>query len=274
MTTGTLRPGTGNTLTDVAGLRVGHATGDRRRCADRHHGGGRAPAGMIAGVDVRGGGPGTRETDLLAPTASVERITAITLTGGSAYGLAAADGVATALADRGLGLAVGAAPGEVVPLVPAAVIFDLGRGGRFRATPDAATGRAALDAALDDTGTPVPMDGCVGAGTGALAGGLKGGIGSASVVLPDGHGAGCARRCQRHGLARRPEQRGAPRRSTAAGRRPGRSGRAAVGCGTRDAARGSATATSPRAARLRPGGGRRGGGAATPPSASSPPTRR
>ena len=128
--------------------------------------------------------PGTRETDLLAPTASVERITAITLTGGSAYGLAAADGVATALADRGFGLAVGAAPGEVVPLVPAAVIFDLGRGGRFRATPGAATGRAAVDAALDGTGTPVPMDGCVGAGTGALAGWAQGwhriGVGGAS----------------------------------------------------------------------------------------------
>jgi len=186
MTTGTLRPGTGNTLTDVAGLRVGHATeiGDGALTGTTVVVG--PPAGMVAGVDVRGGGPGTRETDLLAPTASVERITAITLTGGSAYGLAAADGAATALADRGFGLAVGAAPGEVVPLVPAAVIFDLGRGGRFRATPGAATGRAAVDDALDGTGTPLPMDGCVGAGTGALAGGLKGGIGSASVVLPDG----------------------------------------------------------------------------------------
>ncbi len=96
---------------------------------------------MVAGVDVRGGGPGTRETDLLAPTASVERITAITLTGGSAYGLAAADGVMTALADRGLGLPVGPEAGQVVPLVPAAVLFDLGRGGRFRSTPGPDAGR-------------------------------------------------------------------------------------------------------------------------------------
>ncbi len=142
------------------------------------------PEGLVAGVDVRGGGPGTRETDLLAPTASVERITAITLTGGSAFGLAAASGVAAGLADRGLGLAVGSEPGHVVPLVPSAVLFDLGRGGTFRATPGEAAGLAALAAALEDDDAPV--DGCVGAGTGALVAGLKGGVGSASVALPDG----------------------------------------------------------------------------------------
>jgi putative pantetheine hydrolase len=141
-------------------------------------------AGMVAGVDVRGGGPGTRETDLLAPTASVERITAITLTGGSAYGLAAADGVMAALADRGLGLQVGPEPGQVVPLVPTAVLFDLGRGGTFRSTPGPQAGMLAVAAAFAD---PVgPVDGCRGAGTGAVVAGLKGGVGSASIVLPDG----------------------------------------------------------------------------------------
>ncbi len=140
---------------------------------------------MVAGVDVRGGGPGTRETDLLAPTASVERITAITLTGGSAYGLAAADGVMTALADRGLGLTVGPLAGQIVPLVPAAVLFDLGRGGRFRSTPGPDR-RALPRSPPPSTIRSGPLDGCIGAGTGAVVAGLKGGVGSASVVLPDG----------------------------------------------------------------------------------------
>ncbi len=177
-------PGSANTLTDVVGLRVGHhtmtgageLTGTTVVVAPE--------GGMVAGVDVRGGGPGTRETDLLAPTASVERITAVVLTGGSAYGLAAADGVMTALADRGLGLTVGPLAGQIVPLVPSAVLFDLGRGGTFRSTPDPVAGVAAVAAAFDD---PVgPLDGCIGAGTGAVVAGLKGGVGSASVVLPDG----------------------------------------------------------------------------------------
>jgi L-aminopeptidase/D-esterase-like protein len=142
--------------------------------------------GMVAGVDVRGGGPGTRETDLLAPTASVERVHAIVLTGGSAYGLAACDGVMAGLADRGIGLSVGPAPGVVVPLVPGAVLFDLGRGGSFRATPTAAFGAAALAAAeAGQVGDAAAM-GCLGAGTGAVTRNLKGGIGTASLVLPSG----------------------------------------------------------------------------------------
>ena len=91
------------------------------------------PAGAVAGVDVRGGGPGTRETDLLDPRNLVDRVHAIVLTGGSALGLGAADGVAQALLGDGIGFAVDVPPqaGRVVPIVPAAVIFDLGRGGAF-----------------------------------------------------------------------------------------------------------------------------------------------
>ncbi len=138
--------------------------------------------GAVGGVDVRGGGPGTRETDLLDPSALVERVHAVVLTGGSAYGLAAADGVMAGLEALGVGLPVGPRPGEVVPIVPGAVIFDLGRGGRFRNRPDAAFGRAALEAASPDD----PDRGCVGAGTGATCGGLKGGVGWAALTLPDG----------------------------------------------------------------------------------------
>ena len=141
-----------------------------------------AREGAVGGVDVRGGGPGTRETDLLDASALVERVHAVVLTGGSAYGLAAADGVMAGLEDLGVGLPVGSGPGEVVPVVPAAVIFDLGRGGTFRNRPDAAFGRAALDAAS----TADPARGCVGAGTGAACGGLKGGVGWAETTLPSG----------------------------------------------------------------------------------------
>jgi putative pantetheine hydrolase len=142
--------------------------------------------GAVAGGDVRGGGPGTRETDLLKPENLVDRVHAIVLSGGSAYGLAAADGVMARLADAGIGFAVGG-PGEVVPIVPAAVLFDLGRGGSFRATPDASFGAAAYDAARSST-----EQGSVGAGTGAVTGlgtplgAVKGGVGSASAVLESG----------------------------------------------------------------------------------------
>lgn len=177
------RPGPGNALTDVAGLCVGHHSAS----SDGYLTGTTAvlaPAGgMVAGVDVRGGGPGTRETDLLAPTAAVERVHAIVLTGGSAYGLAAASGVADALGEKGIGLQVGAEPGQVVPIVPAAVLFDLGRGGDFRARPDVSFGHAAVDAARTASS---PALGCVGAGVGAVCGGLKGAVGTASVLLPDG----------------------------------------------------------------------------------------
>ncbi len=169
-----------NDLTDVAGLLIGHY--DRR--SDGFLSGTTvvlAPeAGMVAGVDVRGGGPGTRETDLLHPAASIQRIHAVVLTGGSAFGLSAACGVSDALADRGIGLPVGA-PGDVVPIVPAAVLFDLGRGGRFTARPGPVFGAEAVAAARADG-----RIGVVGVGVGAVSAGLKGGVGSASAITPDG----------------------------------------------------------------------------------------
>ncbi|MEU9849966.1 P1 family peptidase [Streptomyces sp. NPDC047985] len=173
-------------LTDVAGLRVGHA-----RVAGAGALSGTtvvlAPeGGAIAAVDVRGGGPGTRETDALDPRNLVQRVDAVVLTGGSAYGLDAASGVMAWLEERGRGVRVGPDPAQVVPVVPAACLFDLGRGGDWRARPDASTGRAAVeDAAGTEPGAPV-LEGGVGAGTGAVAGQLKGGVGTASVRLGSG----------------------------------------------------------------------------------------
>lgn len=142
-----------------------------------------APAGgATGGADVRGGAPGTRETDLLDPRNVIEHVDAIVLSGGSAFGLAAADGVMHELALAGIGFQIGA-PGQVVPIVPAAVIFDLLRGGQYWTRPDASFGQEAYADALVSDET---AQGCVGAGTGAKLGGLKGGIGSASQLLPDG----------------------------------------------------------------------------------------
>jgi putative pantetheine hydrolase len=174
-------PGPVNGLTDVAGLQVGHWQEDQ------------APyltgttvvlalEGAVAGVDVRGGAPGTRETDALDPRSLVGQAHAVVLTGGSAYGLDAASGVMAWLDERGTGFPVGPEAGQVVPIVPAAVLFDLGRGGAWSARPDATFGyRAAARASAG----PVAA-GCVGAGTGAVAGGIKGGSGTASTVLADG----------------------------------------------------------------------------------------
>jgi L-aminopeptidase/D-esterase-like protein len=171
------------TLTDVSGVRVGHAT-------DREHLTGctvvLCPAqGCVAGVDVRGSAPGTRETDLLRPGQLVERVHAIVLAGGSAFGLAAADGVMRYLEEKGVGFPVGV---TVVPIVPAAIIFDL-TVGDFRVRPDAAMGYAACLAASDG---PV-AEGNVGAGTGASvgkalgpAGAMKAGVGAVSLQLPGG----------------------------------------------------------------------------------------
>lgn len=182
-----LAAGPTNSLLDVAGLTVGHATltdpgwltGTTVVLAPDD--------GAVAGVDVRGGGPGTRETDLLDPRNLVERVHAVCLGGGSAFGLAAADGVMAGLFEAGVGLDMGA-PGQVVPIVPAAVVFDLGRGGEFSHHPGADTGRSAYAAARAARETPLePLPiGCVGAGTGAKVGGFKGGVGTASVVLADG----------------------------------------------------------------------------------------
>ena len=139
------------------------------------------PGGAVAGVDVRGGGPGTRETDALDPRNLVDRIHAVCLTGGSAYGLAAADGVVEYLEARHLGVQVGPAPHEIVPVVPAAVIFDLGRGGQFGRRPDRTFGERAARAARTVAGR-----GAIGAGTGARAGGLQAGIGMASATIEIG----------------------------------------------------------------------------------------
>ena len=146
-----------------------------------------APAGgAVAGVDVRGAAPGTRETDLLDPRRLVNRVNAVLLTGGSAYGLAAADGVMQGLESDGVGYPLGPSPERIVPIVPAAVVFDLGRGGDFGARPDAATGLAAYRAAAGRSGAGPVAQGVVGAGTGAVVGALKGGVGSASAVLSTG----------------------------------------------------------------------------------------
>ncbi|MEV7284299.1 P1 family peptidase [Streptomyces sp. NPDC093252] len=173
-------------LTDVAGLRVGHATraGDGRLTGTTVV---LAPeGGAVAAVDVRGGGPGTKETDALDPRNVVQKVEAIVLTGGSAYGLDAAAGVMAWLEERGRGVRVGPDPAHVVPVVPAACVFDLGRGGVFRARPDAATGRDAVTAAAaEPLGAPV-AEGCVGAGTGAAVGHVKGGVGTASTVTESG----------------------------------------------------------------------------------------
>ncbi|MFI1932458.1 P1 family peptidase [Streptomyces sp. NPDC020330] len=173
-------------LTDVAGIRVGHAevagagalSGTTVVLAPE--------GGAVAAVDVRGGGPGTRETDALDPRNLVQRVDAVVLTGGSAYGLDAASGVMAWLEEQGRGVRVGTGPTQVVPVVPAAALFDLGRGGDWRARPDASTGRTAVEAAAA-TGAGEPVaEGGVGAGAGAMAGQLKGGIGTASTRLASG----------------------------------------------------------------------------------------
>ncbi|MCE7553350.1 P1 family peptidase [Streptomyces thermodiastaticus] len=173
-------------LTDVAGLRVGHAT---RRGEGWLTGTTvvlAPPGGAVAAVDVRGGGPGTKETDALDPRNLVRTVEAVVLTGGSAYGLDAASGVMAWLEEQGRGIRVGPRPGEVVPVVPAACVFDLGRGGDFRARPDAATGRQAVEAAAASEPGGRIAQGCVGAGTGAVVGSVKGGVGTASTVLASG----------------------------------------------------------------------------------------
>ncbi|MFJ4684024.1 P1 family peptidase [Streptomyces sp. NPDC088789] len=173
-------------LTDVAGVRVGHATCDGEGWLTGTTVVLAPEGGAVVAVDVRGGGPGTKETDALDPRNVVQRVEAIVLTGGSAYGLDAASGVMAWLEERGRGVRVGPDPRHVVPVVPAACIFDLGRGGDFRARPDAATGRAAVEAAAASGPGAAVAEGVVGAGTGASVGHLKGGVGTASTVTESG----------------------------------------------------------------------------------------
>src|SRR5271156_2786465 len=171
-----------NLITDVPGIKIGHAE-------DLRLGSGATavvfdePA--VASIDLRGGGPGTREAALLDPAQTVEGIDAITLSGGSAFGLDAASGVQAWLKEQGRGFVVRSAR---VPIVPAAILFDLLSGGDkdwgrfppYRELGYAAAASAAADFAL----------GSVGAGTGATTVNYKGGIGSASAKTPDGHTVG------------------------------------------------------------------------------------
>lgn len=167
----------GGSITDVPGVRVGHFTDPRRPTGCTVV---LTEAGATGGVDVRGAAPGTRETDLLDPSNLVEHVHAVLLTGGSAFGLDAATGVMRWLEEQGFGFPAGPAR---VPIVPAAVLFDLGVGDPM-VRPDAAAGYAACAAASGDP----PAQGSVGAGAGATVGKLfgmgramKGGIGAASV---------------------------------------------------------------------------------------------
>ncbi|MGV0853670.1 P1 family peptidase [Mycolicibacterium phlei] len=169
-------------ITDVAGIRVGQY---QRIDPDVTLGSGWAsgttvvlpPPGTVGAVDGRGGAPGTRETDLLDPINSVQHVDAVVLSGGSAYGLAAADGVMRWLEEQGRGVAL---EGGVVPIVPAAVVFDLPVGG-WQCRPTAEFGYEAARTA----GTDVAV-GTVGGGTGARVGVLKGGVGTASMQLESG----------------------------------------------------------------------------------------
>lgn len=172
-----MKPGPRNLITDVAGLLVGNAqdagllSGVTVLTAEHP---------FIAAVHVMGGAPGTRETDLLAPDKLVEKVDALVLSGGSAFGLDAASGVSDGLRAVGRGFEVG---GMRVPIVPAAIVFDLLNGGAkdWTDNPYRALGRAALDAAGADF-----VLGSAGAGLGAMTGTWKGGLGSASAVLQNG----------------------------------------------------------------------------------------
>lgn len=170
-------PGPKNAITDIKGIKVGHAqdqalkSGVTVLLADNP---------FTASVSVQGGAPGTRETDLLAPDKSVAQVDALVLSGGSAYGLDACSGVVAGLRADGRGYRVGSA---IIPLVPGAILFDLLSGGDkdWKENPYPALGRAAYDAAT--TTTPV---GTIGAGTGAMTAMMKGGLGTASLILDNG----------------------------------------------------------------------------------------
>ena len=176
-----MKPGPRNLITDVAGLLVGNAedhrikTGVTVLTADKP---------FIASVDVMGGSPGTRETDLLDPSRWVTEIDALVLSGGSAFGLDAPSGVSDALRERGRGFHAGDA---IIPVVPGAILFDLNNGGdkNWAENPYRVLGRRAFEAASETFGI-----GSAGAGTGAMTITLKGGLGSASLILDSGHTVG------------------------------------------------------------------------------------
>ncbi|HMV46337.1 MAG TPA: P1 family peptidase [Blastocatellia bacterium] len=180
--TNSIQPDPKSSITDVAGIKVGHFTESRRPtgctvilCEE----------GATGGVDVRGSAPGTRETDLLDPKNLVQQVHAVVLSGGSAFGLETATGVVRYLEERGIGYDVGVAK---VPIVPGAILFDLGVGDA-KIRPDAEAGYKACKAASANP----PAEGNVGAGAGATVGkmfggkrAMKGGLGTASIKLPTG----------------------------------------------------------------------------------------
>jgi L-aminopeptidase/D-esterase-like protein len=176
-----MTPMSGGWITDVEGVKVGHFTDSRRPTGCTVV---LCEAGAVTGVDVRGSAPGTRETDLLDPVNTIARTHAIVLAGGSAFGLEAANGVVRYLEERGIGYPTRAA---TVPIVPAAILYDLTLGDSS-IRPDAAAGYGAC---MNATGAVVE-EGSVGAGAGATVGKLgggrrmKGGIGTASIKLPNG----------------------------------------------------------------------------------------
>jgi D-aminopeptidase len=172
-----MNTGPRNLITDVPGLWVGNAQDEVLKSGTTVVVG---DAPFTASVHVMGGAPGTRETDLLAPDKSVEAVDALVLSGGSAFGLDACSGVVDGLRAAGRGFHVG---GAVIPLVPGAILFDLLNGGdkTWSDNPYRALGRRAFDAATLEFEL-----GTAGAGTGALSAMMKGGLGSASLVLPDG----------------------------------------------------------------------------------------
>ncbi|MBX9991314.1 P1 family peptidase [Phreatobacter oligotrophus] len=172
-----------NTITDIPGLKVGHAT-DLARATGTTAIIFDEPA--VCAVDVRGGAPGSRDTELLRPDKTVQTVDAVVLSGGSAFGLDAPGGVSAWLAENGRGFAIGPMR---VPIVPGAIVFDLLSGGDKawgRFSPYRDLGYAAAAAATAD---PVAL-GTIGAGTGATTADLKGGIGSASAISPSGHRVG------------------------------------------------------------------------------------
>jgi len=171
-------------ITDVPGIHVGHATDTQALTGCTVV---LCEAGAVGGVDVRGSAPGTRETDLMRPMTHVQRVNAVLLTGGSAFGLGAADGVMRYLEEQGKGYDTGIEGVPLIPIVPAAVIFDLRVGDR-RARPSPQMAYDACRTASSDV-----QEGSVGAGTGATVGKLlgaasamKGGVGTWSVTLPGG----------------------------------------------------------------------------------------
>jgi len=187
-----MKPGPLNAITDVPGIQVGHYTDAENLTGTTVI---FPEGGAVAGVDVRGSAPGTRETDLLNPVNLVEKVQAIVLSGGSAYGLEAAHGVVRYLEEHGLGHPIAElAEPTVVPIVPAAVLFDL-LVGSSKVRPTAEYGYKAAQAL---SGGPV-LQGNVGAGTGAKNGGLKGGIGTASAVLENGIVVGAIVAANAHG---------------------------------------------------------------------------